>query len=129
MTQGKHQLLVTVPILFGLLLVGGCASHGEDQVVDGPARAPGAEPVHVTEAELSANQSLNDPEAVPGDDGETSEKAKNCNVVEWCNAPGSNGTVCQLAPGCCNRTGIDECIRESRSVCGTPVEPWVYVCR
>lgn len=51
-----------------------------------------------------------------------------CSVVQYCNAPGEWGTVC-LHLTCDYNTAYNECIRESYNVCGTPVQPWIFVCR
>lgn len=51
-----------------------------------------------------------------------------CSIVQYCDAPGSDGTRC-LHLTCDFNTAYNECIRESYSVCGTPVPVWVFVCR
>jgi hypothetical protein len=51
-----------------------------------------------------------------------------CSVVQYCDAPGSDGTRC-LHLACDYNTAYNECIVETRNVCGTPVQPWIFVCR
>jgi hypothetical protein len=49
-----------------------------------------------------------------------------CSVVQFCNAPGSDGTRC-LQQGCSLATARAECRTESKNVCGNPVCPWIFV--
>lgn len=49
-----------------------------------------------------------------------------CSIVQFCNAPGSDGTRC-LQQGCDLGTALAECSREAPAVCGTPVCPWIFV--
>lgn len=56
-----------------------------------------------------------------------------CVFVEWCNRPSSIqpdiGTVCRLRTGCSFGTAAtNECINETNTVCGAPVQPW-WLCR
>lgn len=52
--------------------------------------------------------------------------AVSCSIVQFCNAPGSDGTRC-LQQGCSLDTALAECSREAPAVCGTPVCPWIFV--
>lgn len=49
-----------------------------------------------------------------------------CSIVQFCNAPGSDGTRC-LQQGCSLSAAQAECSREAPAVCGTPVCPWIFV--
>jgi hypothetical protein len=49
-----------------------------------------------------------------------------CSVVQFCNAPGADGTRC-LQQGCSLTAAQNECTTESFNVCGTPVCPWIFV--
>ena len=49
-----------------------------------------------------------------------------CSVVQFCNAPGSDGTRC-LQQGCSVQTAVTECKNEVPGVCGSPVSPWIFV--
>jgi hypothetical protein len=49
-----------------------------------------------------------------------------CSIVQFCNAPGSDGTRC-LQQGCSLGAALDECSREAPAVCGRPVCPWIFV--
>ncbi len=65
------------------------------------------------------------------DDGQ-SQVAADCVFVEWCNRPANIspdiGTVCRVRPGCAlDQAAIDECVRDTNAVCGTPVQPW-WIC-
>ena len=50
----------------------------------------------------------------------------NCSIVQFCNAPGSDGTRC-LQRGCSLGAALAECSDEAPRVCGTPVCPWIFV--
>ncbi len=60
----------------------------------------------------------------PGEDG-LIEKA-GCSIVEYCNAPGSDGTRCRQQ-GCSLSTALAECEQETAIVCGSRVCPWIFV--
>jgi hypothetical protein len=49
-----------------------------------------------------------------------------CSIVQYCNAPGLNGTVC-LQQGCSVAAARSECRSESKYVCGSPVCPWEFI--
>jgi hypothetical protein len=50
-----------------------------------------------------------------------------CSVVEYCNAPGSNGAVCRQE-GCTLGNALAECDRETRDACGSPpLCPWIFI--
>ncbi len=53
-------------------------------------------------------------------------QANGCSIVQWCNAPGSEGTVCKQL-GCSEQAAENECFVESHNVCGTPRCPWIFV--
>ena len=63
-------------------------------------------------------------DAAPVEDAITPDA--NCSIVQFCNAPGSDGTRC-LQQGCSLNTALAECSREAPAVCGTPVCPWIFV--
>lgn len=71
-----------------------------------------------------------DPKAGDASDAAPIEDAidprANCSIVQFCNAPGSDGTRC-LQRGCDLGTALAECSREAPQVCGTPVCPWIFV--
>lgn len=50
----------------------------------------------------------------------------NCSIVEYCNAPGADGSRCRQQ-GCSLQAALDECTVETSNVCGTPVCPWIFV--
>lgn len=50
----------------------------------------------------------------------------NCSIVQFCNAPGADGTRC-LQRGCSLGAALAECSDEAPRVCGTPVCPWIFV--
>lgn len=53
--------------------------------------------------------------------------AAGCSTTLWCNAPGSDGSVCRLSGACSALDQVNECQRETRQACGTPVCPWVMI--
>src|SRR5215468_3006682 len=57
-----------------------------------------------------------------------SAPATRCSIVQFCNAPGRDGTRC-LQQGCGPVDALVECAREAPAVCGWPVCPWVFVAR
>jgi hypothetical protein len=59
-----------------------------------------------------------------GEDG-LIEKA-GCSVVEYCNAPGPEGTRCRQQ-GCTFIAAMSECEQETAIVCGSAVCPWIFV--
>lgn len=58
----------------------------------------------------------------------TSTAGNGCSIVEWCNEPGSNGTVCRQV-ACDLATARQECSREAVQICGTVVQPFIIVCK
>lgn len=98
-----------------LAMVAACAVDAPDPTDQASAGSWVADPAAATPAE---------PVAGVADDGVS--QAVSCSIVQFCNAPGSDGTRC-LQQGCSLGAAQDECSRESRSVCGTPVCPWVFV--
>lgn len=64
-------------------------------------------------------------EAVPGESPDDPLAAGDCVYVQWCNAPGPNGSICRLRSGCVyNAATVNECIADTNAVCGGPVYPW-----
>jgi len=49
-----------------------------------------------------------------------------CSVVQFCNAPGSDGTRC-VQQGCTLEDAFVECLNETASVCGQASCPWILV--
>lgn len=62
--------------------------------------------------------------AVSADGAITS--AVNCTIVQFCNAPGANGTVCQQKT-CTLQAAADECVVDTNFVCGSRVCPWKLI--
>lgn len=92
------------------------------------AEAPGEEPERTTlEDSPEVLSPADDEEASaiePG--GDVASIAPNCSVVEYCNAPGADGTRC-LQRGCSLGTAENECKREARIVCGSTRCPLIFV--
>jgi len=65
--------------------------------------------------------------AQPGESTASSEIAANCSVVEWCNAPGSEGTVCRRQQGCTVQESARECLDEVQDVCGAVVQRAIFI--
>jgi hypothetical protein len=55
------------------------------------------------------------------------ETIAQCVTIQWCDAPGAIGTVCQVAKACmsqCPSTAVqNECHKEALAVCGKIVQP------
>jgi hypothetical protein len=88
-------------------------------------------PVDQSPTYLPGGDSNNTPDTTAPSDsgdgrpGEDPAAARDCVYVQWCDEPGPRGTICRLRSGCSyNRATRDECIRDTRAVCGTPKEPW-----
>jgi len=79
-----------------------------------------------TEPPAAAPGAAASDDTVAGATAAGTSQATSCSIVQFCNAPGSDGTRC-LQQGCSLTAALDECEVESRRVCGTPVCPWVFV--
>lgn len=76
------------------------------------------------EAQISTEVSVVDPSPT----GEPRVPGSGCSIVQFCNAPGPDGTRC-VQQGCSLSTAMSECDREAHLICGTPVQPWIFVCK
>jgi hypothetical protein len=79
------------------------------------------------ESEGSSDESVHPGESadlIEGDDDGDASLA-GCSVVEWCNAPGGDGTRCRQT-GCSVPTAIAECKADVDVVCGDPICPWIF---
>ena len=64
-------------------------------------------------------------EVVAGEKVDDVEAQAGCVYIQWCNAPGADGTVCRLYSGCSlNNATLQECVDDAYAVCGAPVNPW-----
>ena len=104
-------------------VAGGCAD-----AVEPPGDKDGIEePTFLPDGETRATPQQIDPfeDVQTGEDPKVTTIAADCVYVQWCNEPGPAGTICRLRPGCFyNQTTVDECIRDTRAVCGAPILPW-----
>jgi hypothetical protein len=63
--------------------------------------------------------------AAEGTEPASSAAAVDCVFIQWCNEPGSFGTICQIRSSCCN-VNFDEnaeCIKDALAVCGEIIQP------
>ncbi|HET9621570.1 MAG TPA: hypothetical protein VFP84_09405 [Kofleriaceae bacterium] len=74
------------------------------------APAPDETTTSVDEATTSADETAAAPDAVT--------PRTNCSIVQFCNAPGADGPVCEQL-GCTLGTAESECRTELKNVCGT----------
>jgi len=90
--------------------------------------APSQEPRSATLAASAAIPSSPDVEVASAADpaGEVASLAASCSIVQFCNAPGSDGTRCQQQ-GCSLGAAENECKREVRTVCGSASCPLIFV--
>lgn len=58
--------------------------------------------------------------------GDVAINATNCTIVQFCNAPGSDGTVCKQQ-ACTLSTAATECVTDTNFVCGARVCPWKLI--
>ncbi len=91
----------------------------------GPARAGQGQEM---QAEVHAVEFADptDSEFVVSPSDDAIDVAANCSVVQFCNASGAEGTRC-VQQGCSNQDAVRECQRETTTVCGSPVSPWIFV--
>jgi hypothetical protein len=117
MEDGMKTLMMTV----FALCVSACATSPADNVSSG-----GVTDWQIMDPATSPAAAVNDgnADAAPVQDAIT--PAASCSIVQFCNAPGSDGTRC-LQQGCSLATAQAECSREAPAVCGTPVCPWIFV--
>jgi hypothetical protein len=115
MNRKRDAMYVSMGLVLVLTagLVAACAMEGEGDEL-GVESVPGeAEDVVVAGESADAVE------------GEGESDLASCSYVEWCNAPGSDGTVCQQT-GCTRSEAIAECRREVSSICGRPTCPWIF---
>jgi hypothetical protein len=72
---------------------------------------------------------------VPGDGTQAATGAdptpaagNGCSIVEWCDQPGANGTVCRQV-ACDLPSAQQECSREATQICGSVVQPFIIICK
>jgi hypothetical protein len=117
MTRTRNRQSLTsifVLALMGAIVVAACALEAE----------PGDSPTEATAGDSAleaAEEVTQDDESVTGD---AAAAANGCSIVEWCNEPGANGSVCRQV-ACSTAAAYAECDREVRQICGAPVCPWV----
>lgn len=116
------SLVVLATALVASLFLVGCATE-EDSAVIAPA------PVESWAIEtVPPELTLDEGQVIPGQsekDGGVVIQA-GCSIVEWCNAPGADGSRCKQQ-GCTLTAAISECESETRQFCGTPQCPWIFV--
>lgn len=112
----------------GLVMLGafltlvGCGGAMQEEKEGAPANEPTQGVNQVPQP--GGEQPGDTPEA--NDKGGDVEALTSCSYVQYCNAPGSDGTVCILNHSCNHDTAVKECERETYAICGAPVQPWVY---
>jgi hypothetical protein len=124
MTQSSHcpsrVTSRTIVFLFAALL----AACGADLAADpeqswDPANGEGPT-VTLSPDEVRAGEES----GAAGEEGQV-EALVSCSYVQYCNAPGSDGTVCIYTNGCSRNASHTECWREINSICGGPTYPVV----
>lgn len=98
----------------GVVLAGACANNEQDSEGTG-------EP----DISLPGEASVEGNALAPFLDDPASPSA-NCSVVQYCNAPGNEGSVCKQL-GCSTSAALLECFTEVRNVCGTHTCPLIFV--
>lgn len=117
MTRTRNRQSMTsifVLALMGAIVVAACALDAEPE-----EGAP----------EWSAGESVLEPADEVGQDEEAiasdaAAAGNGCSIVEWCNEPGTNGSICRQV-ACSVDAAKAECDRETRQICGAPVCPWI----
>lgn len=80
----------------------------------------------VDESATAPPAAASDPSTTASSESDLITPRTGCAQVQWCDAPGSDGTVCQQL-GCSLADSKNDCTALSTTVCGTPVNPWVFV--
>src|SRR5688572_11171600 len=108
---------IAVALIAALSYLPGCAVDGGSATSSGAADelAAAAAAISSDEASSSEESSVDSPDL-----------AANCSIVQFCNAPGPEGTRC-VQQGCDGPTAEAECVREARTICGPPVCPFIFV--
>ena len=120
----RYPRFLTTPLLISLVTIG---CDVESEPVDSEKQFDMSLPEHGDGDEIDVQAFSKDEltEAVPGESPDDPLDAVNCVYVEWCDAPGANGTICRLRSGCVyNAATVNECITDTNDVCGGPVYPW-----
>lgn len=90
--------------------------------------APSAElgSAQLDDPSVSATATTTDEASIADPVDDAVNPRASCSVVQFCNAPGSDGTVCEQQ-GCSLATARAECRAEVKTVCGTRVCPFEFV--
>ena len=117
--------------LMAAAFLAGCTAESDD-----PRTATESDDSSSTSEVMTSWSSENIPPVLTMDDGEVisgqSQKGDDvviqagCSIVEWCQAPGSRGSVCRQQ-GCSIQNAFEECVNETRAACGTPRCPWIFI--
>ncbi|MBC7977327.1 MAG: hypothetical protein H7138_20310 [Myxococcales bacterium] len=116
-------LLNALIIAVSAISITACTFDGADE--HDMVRDDGPGGVYVSDPSSAWGSSSLEEAADSNLDGSAS-LAANCSVVQFCNRPGSEGTVC-IQQGCSQAAAEAECLAETRNVCGAPVCPWILV--
>lgn len=82
----------------------------------------------VDESPTTPSETASDPSTTGSSESDVITPAVSCSKVQFCNKPNSSdGTVCLQEGGCSLAASKNECTTESQNVCGTPVNPWVFI--
>jgi hypothetical protein len=82
----------------------------------------------VDESATAPSETASDPSTTASSESDLITPATGCSVVDFCNAPGSDGTTCHQQ-GCSLASAKNECTTESKRFCTTPLNPWVFISR
>lgn len=117
-SRNLHSALaLSLFALIPALVAAGCADQAQEPQ---PTPRPLSE-----QAKAEASEQLVGDVVAGEKPGEVGTEA-DCVYIQWCNAPGADGTVCRLRSGCSlNNATLNECVADAYAVCGAPVDPWV----
>ena len=101
--------------LIALISLAACASDVPESDSDGDIESSG---FTLERGKASAAATPED-EGVPG---EVEVDKAGCTHIQWCNEPGSVGTVC-IWDSCSFSAAVSECTRDARAVCGGITQP------
>lgn len=78
------------------------------------------------EAQFEAQAALGGEPTSASSPSEAVTQASGCSVVQFCDAPGSDGARCKQL-GCSFNAAFEECVEETPRICGTPKCPWRFI--
>jgi hypothetical protein len=141
--NGNHRFVsMQLGCVAAVLLLGGAGCGLSDRSDESAVGSQGvfvletAEQGKAREQAASSEAKADDP-GVPGEGPQAEnpfQAAQNCVYIDWCNEPGSWGTVCRVYASCLSQCStnlgalLSECTADANYVCGGITQPAVVRC-